>query len=276
MAAVFSLIIILSLSLLVVRIATVALTLTGVSYQLARFQAQSAFTGVGYTTTEAERIVRHPVRRRIAQLLMLLGNVGVVTAISSLILSFVDVQKTEMASRVLFLLLGIAAVWAIATSRWIEHELNLLIRWALRRWTRLEIVDYANLLRLSGDYGVREMQVQKGDWVTERPLRELDLTKEGMLVLGILRGEEDNYYGAPRPDTVIHAGDTLILYGRDDNLEELDERREGTGGDEAHERAMARQDKETAKERRREKRQEKRQRQREQEERDERLDQDVE
>ena len=42
---VISLLIVIVISMLVVRIATVALTLTGLSQPLARFQARSAFTG---------------------------------------------------------------------------------------------------------------------------------------------------------------------------------------------------------------------------------------
>ncbi len=44
-------------STLTVRIATVALTMTGIARDVARFQALSAFTGVGFTTTEAESII---------------------------------------------------------------------------------------------------------------------------------------------------------------------------------------------------------------------------
>ena len=87
MAALVSVLIVLTLSLLINRIATVALTLTGLSRQVASFQSRSAFTGVGFTTGEAEHIVSHPVRRRIIMLLMLLGNAGVVTTISSLLLT---------------------------------------------------------------------------------------------------------------------------------------------------------------------------------------------
>lgn len=38
------------LSLLITRIATNALSVTGLSRETARFQARSAFTGVGFTT----------------------------------------------------------------------------------------------------------------------------------------------------------------------------------------------------------------------------------
>ena len=77
MAAV-SVLVVLLVSLLVARVGTVALTLTGMSREAARFQARSAFFGVGFTTGEAEAVVGHPVRRRIIMWLILLGNAGVV------------------------------------------------------------------------------------------------------------------------------------------------------------------------------------------------------
>jgi hypothetical protein len=76
MAAVVTLLIIVTLSLLVTRIATVALTLTGMSREQARFQARSALTGTGFTTSEAEEVTNHPVRRRIVLFLMLVLHPG--------------------------------------------------------------------------------------------------------------------------------------------------------------------------------------------------------
>jgi len=45
---------------------------------------------------ESERVVNHPVRRRIIMLLMLTGNAGVVTAVSSLILTVVHQGGTKI------------------------------------------------------------------------------------------------------------------------------------------------------------------------------------
>ncbi|MBL7026171.1 MAG: potassium transporter TrkA, partial [Candidatus Marinimicrobia bacterium] len=58
MIAIFSFLIILTLSLIVTRIAAIALSVTGVSSETAQFQARSAFTGVGFTTTESESILK--------------------------------------------------------------------------------------------------------------------------------------------------------------------------------------------------------------------------
>ena len=73
-----TLLIIVMLSLLITRIASEALTHTGLSRESARFQARSAFSGVGFTTSESEQVVNHPVRRRILMVLMMLGNAGIV------------------------------------------------------------------------------------------------------------------------------------------------------------------------------------------------------
>jgi len=89
MIALFSLLLILTLSILITRVATLALAHTGLARQSTQFQARSAFTGVGFATREAEKVVNHPVRRRILMLLMLFGNAGIVTSVASMMLRFV-------------------------------------------------------------------------------------------------------------------------------------------------------------------------------------------
>lgn len=56
LSAVLPLIVIFILFILVVRIATVILKMTGLDENTARFQSVSAFTGTGFTTKEAEVI----------------------------------------------------------------------------------------------------------------------------------------------------------------------------------------------------------------------------
>lgn len=142
---------VLGLSLVVTRIAAIALAHTGLSEETARFQARSAFTGTGFTTGEAENVVSHPVRRRIIMLLMVARSAGFVTIVISLILSFAE---------------------------------------------------------LAG-----------------KTLRECQLLQEGATLLGITR-KNGEYVGAPRPDAVITAGDTVLLYGRRAVLKRLAGRRE--------------------------------------------------
>ena len=234
MESVFLLLVVLSLSLLVTRIATVALTLTGLSRESARFQARSAMTGVGFTTTEAEQVVHHPVRRRIVMLLMLVGNAGVVTAMASLILAFTNpVGAGGWVTRGVFLVGGIAVLWVLSSSAWVDRQMRWIIERALRRWTDLDVRDYASLLRLAGEYTISEVQVNEGDWLAEKTLAELELGSEGVLVLGI-QHRDGSYSGTPTGNTRIHPDETLLLYGRERLLEELDTRRAGPEGDAAH------------------------------------------
>ncbi len=241
MIPIISLLVALIISLLITRIATVALTLTGLSQQSARFQARSAFTGVGFTTTEAEKVVNHPVRRRILMLLMLLGNVGIVTVIASIILTFVDsTGGIAWYWSLLWLTLGLGFIWIVATSQWLDQRLSVLIGWALKRWAKMDVRDYAAVLHLSGDYGVMELQVEAEDWLAEKRLADLDLPDEGVLVLGIRR-LDGTYVGAPKGPTRIKADDTLLLYGRSPVLADLDQRRADITGEAAHHRLVAEQ-----------------------------------
>lgn len=240
-----SLLVVMVCSLLVVRVATVALVLTGLSKELARFQARSAFTGAGFTTAESEKVVHHPVRRRIIMLLMLLGNAGIVTAISSLVLSFVSTNESggffsSIWFKLLLLAIGVTGLWMVATSHWVDRRLSRVIAWALRRWTQLEARDYAGLLHLASGYAVIELLVEPEDWMAGRPLAELKLSDEGVLVLGIERPDGE-YVGAPRGLTTPRAGDTVLLYGPAEVLENLDDRRAGSSGNWDHVKAVDRQ-----------------------------------
>jgi len=251
MLAVVTVLAVLSVSVLITRIATIALTHTGLSKQVARFQARSAFSGVGYTTSEAETIVNHPVRRRIILLLMLMGNVGIVTVLSSTIIAFVGVKEsTDWLWRLLLLFGGLAALWAASYNRWVDQRLSRLIRIMLRRWTDLDVRDYVGLLHLGGQYVVTELQVQESDWLAGRTLGNSRLRDEGLMVLGIQRvnGEFD---GTPGGDTEVRAGDTLVIYGSVEAVEALDRRRKGIGGELSHLDGISRQKAAERKERKR-------------------------
>ncbi|NER48629.1 MAG: potassium transporter TrkA [Symploca sp. SIO1B1] len=239
MAALISLFMAIAISLLITRVAAEALTLTGLSRESAEFQARSAFTGAGFTTSESEQVVSHPVRRRILMWLMLLGNAGIITVISSLILTFVGTKGAgDWSQRIVVLILGLILISIVATNRRFSRYLSKMMHWALKRWTHLDVRDYASLLRLSGNYAVMEMQVDAEDWIANKPLCETHLRQEGILVLGIQR-LNGHYVGAPKGGSCIFSGDILILYGRLSTLNELDSRKQGMSGEEAHQQAVA-------------------------------------
>ncbi|MEZ6067686.1 MAG: TrkA C-terminal domain-containing protein [Planctomycetaceae bacterium] len=241
MIPIATLLVVLFLSLIVTRVGAMALVLTGLSHETARFQSRSAFSGVGYTTSEAESIVNHPVRRRIVMILMLLGNLGIGATVAASVPAMLQFSGSGSGwQSLLYLLIGLLILWLFANSQWVERWLNQLIAWSLRRFTRLDARDYVALLQLQQGFAVTEMHVRDDDWIADQTLKQLRLPDEGVIVLGLER-RDGMYIGAPVADTKIVAGDKLVLYGPIRRVQELDERRKGLGGAEAHAEAVVEQ-----------------------------------
>lgn len=248
MIAISSLLLVVALSLVITRVATVVLVATGLSRQVARFQARSALTGSGFTTSESEAVVNHPVRRRVVMTLMLLGNVGLVASAGTLILGFSGKGGGLEWVRVVELVAGLVALVFLSRSAVVDRWLTGVAARFLRRHSDVASRDLGGLLQLQGTYSVQELAVRRGDWMADRTLASLDLRDEGVVVLGVTRAD-GSYVGAPVGTTAVHDGDLLIVYGRDECLQELDRRPSGSAGEAAHRAAVARQAQEEAVER---------------------------
>lgn len=224
MSAILTTVFVIMLSLLVTRVAATALVLTGLSEEAARFQARSALTGTGFTTSEAEWVVNHPVRRRIIMLLMLVGRAGIVSVMAGVTVSFAGAESAGgTLSRFAVLVAAGVLMFLFVRSNAPNRMLSRTIERALRRYTHLKSRDYAGLLHLSGDYGVAEVGVQADDWVAGRTLRELRLREQGIVVLGIER-LDGTFEGAPKGTSVAEPGDTLVVYGSDSAIQAVDSR----------------------------------------------------
>jgi len=242
MIAIASLLIIILLSILVTRIATIALTHTGLTRSAAQFQARSALSGAGFTTSESEMVVNHPVRRKIVMILILMGNAGLVAAVSSLILTFVrQGEAAGLPLRVVLLVGGIVVLYGFASSKWVDRQMSRWIDRLLRRYTHLKVTDYASLLHLTGEYRLAELKIGSDDWLEGKALRNAGLREEGVNVLGIRRAN-GVYLGNPTPETRFETDDTLVLYGSIEAIKELDRRKKGFRGDREHREAVREQD----------------------------------
>lgn len=236
MYGIIVLVVVALVSLLITRVAAIALAGTGMTRTAARFQARSALSGVGFTTSEAESVVNHPVRRRIIMGLMLAGNVGLVTAVAGLIGGFVQTSDAaEAALRGGLLIGGLVAVYLLSKSQFVDERITRATSHLLQRYTDLDVRDYAALLHVAGDYGVKELQARPGGWLDGRTLGELRLRDEGVTVLGVVCADGD-YIGVPSGDTPISAGDTVILYGRSEVITEIGKRPTGHVGERQHDR----------------------------------------
>jgi len=232
---------VITLSLIIVRIGATALEMTGLSKEVASFQAQSAFSGTGFTTSESEYVVSHPVRRKIIRILIFLGSAGITSAMATLVLTFVGKSRSEATSYIIILALSLGTLYVVFTSKRVERWMKKWIRRFLQRaFPQLRVYDYTQLLGITHGYSISQIKVKKNSWLANKTLRELELDKEGILVLGIYRKTEKGeiYIGAPRGDTLIKPGDVLVCYGPENALLNLSQRLKGKEGDREHEKAV--------------------------------------
>ncbi|MEE8468392.1 MAG: TrkA C-terminal domain-containing protein [Planctomycetota bacterium] len=237
-----TLLLIITVSVVVMRVGAAALTETGISYDAAIFQAQSAFMGVGFTTSEAESVVSHPVRRRIIRGLMLLGFVAITSTLGTLVVTFASSSSEEMAAGTKALLLGggLVALWITIRLKPLEPLIDRAIAYSLERWTELQIIDYEGLLNLNKGYSVFTLPVHEDSWMAGKSLREMALANEGILILSITR-ENGFVIGTPASRTLLQPGDRLLIYGIENSADRLRERGCGSEGDEEHDLACRRQ-----------------------------------
>ena len=138
MTSIIAFFIIALVSLIAVRVGSTALMMTGLSWDTASFQAYSAFFGVGFTTREAEMVVNHPVRRRIIRDLILAGNVGLTSALATLV---VTLMQTATTSHLLMLVavaaVGVAGLLMLSRVGWLQKLLENGDRWETEIATNL-------------------------------------------------------------------------------------------------------------------------------------------
>jgi K+/H+ antiporter YhaU regulatory subunit KhtT len=242
MIGIISVILIVIFSIIITRIASIALTHTGLSRESSRFQARSAFTGVGFTTSESEKVVNHPVRRRILQVLMILGNAGIATGVASLIVGFSGLKGDQDTwIKIAMLIGGIIILWNLANSKWVDRQLSKIIDKGLKKYGKLQVSDYESLLHLSGEYRISEIPIEGDHWLTDKKLSNAKLRDEGMIVLGITR-KDGTFLGTPDGETKIRDGDSLTIYGRADGLKKIEKRSKGASGNQEHKKLTSEQD----------------------------------
>lgn len=216
----FALVLICLIALLCVRLGSTALQLTGMSQHVAQFQAASAFFGVGFTTKEAELVVDHPVRRRIILHLIIAGNIGLTSALATLLVTFTGDSERGLAGT--FGWLGITGILTLFIAlvfnlQVIRKPLDRFMEWSLKRTGIGHIRDYDYLLNLRDGFVIFDKEICEGHPWIDQALWETRPSDVGVVVLGIYR-KDGSFTGAPDKDTKVGLGDVLMVYGRDEDV----------------------------------------------------------
>jgi hypothetical protein len=210
MAYVGILLITIFISFIIVRIGGFALQLTGIEPEVARFQALSAFSGTGFTTREAERVVGHRTRRRIVTILIILGNAGTVTVIATLVASFTQVGGyVWFFIRLAIIIAGIVGLYQLIIRSDVgQRILDRLQRPFVERILRASPVT-EEIFHVDRDWTISLVTMERDS--KGIGLSVGDVTKEGDIqILGINRAGA--YLVRPLMEDKVAKGDQLLVY----------------------------------------------------------------
>ncbi len=228
MFAVVLLLVALVVSYVIIQIGAVAFEITGLERKKALFQSLSCFSTTGFTTRESETIVGHEQRRKIAMVLMILGNIGVITIISSFVVSLAD-QGTVLSLRNLGIMgAGMLVLTFLLRVPQINMLLRRLIRKELEAVAHLDVISDVEVLSQTAGYGVARLHVPEDSSLRGLPLRDSGLRQQDIIALFIDRG------GAaiplPAADRTIHTGDSMICFGLLERIARYGSRRSAMSG----------------------------------------------
>jgi len=224
-------VVIIVISAFIVKIAAVALNLTGLDSKRALFQSISAFTGTGFTTSDAELVVHHDIRRRIVMVLMVLGNAGLVSVISTLMLSFFKggMMLTPVLLNIIIILTAILVMIQVSRNKVLTRNLTKRIQARLMKTPTFTRKHVEEILRLAKGYGIAEVILNERCVDIGRTLFDSSFRQKDILILAIERGT--SVIPAPHAADRLLLNDTLICYGKLENISRIGEGAAVTGHD---------------------------------------------
>lgn len=214
MGAALAIVITFSISVLILRLATVALQIAGLSKDVAKFQALSAFSGSGFTSAETEQVVNFPVRRKVISYLMVIGNLGIVAVLSTLVIGFVQAGREleSVLSQLGWILGGVVIVWFFLLSATGERLTHKVMRWFLLRFTELGRIPYETLLQVGDEWSIAEHRITHQLMEhSGTPLADLtEMVKPGKVIA--IKCKHGTYTVQPDANHLLVAGESLILF----------------------------------------------------------------
>jgi hypothetical protein len=214
----------------IVQIGAIAFELTGMTWQQAKFQALSCFTGTGFTTRESELVTRNPQRRKVASVIMILGHAGDL----SLIATFVNYLRTIFEEDTIHYLPFTGIVVPIALWQIGKLIILLIILYYVHKYF------FKSMFWKKIAVGIKK-KLKKGKLVSNATFEEMTLGDSNFGVLRLVIKENDEYVNKtilesrfknltgsqiltiernykmipnPAPDTVLLEGDILYCFGK--------------------------------------------------------------
>ncbi|MFC1807619.1 cation:proton antiporter regulatory subunit [Candidatus Omnitrophota bacterium] len=232
--SIFVFVAVIIVSYFMVRIGASAFELTGLDPEQAHFQSLSAFTGTGFTTRESEQIMIHKQRRKIASVMMIFGNAGLVTLIATLVNSIrpdgssimvLPVIKQNIPSVFLpylnltIVLCVLFIVYRIFHSSKFASVLMDKVQQKMVDKKFIQRACFEELLLNAEGYGVSQVEVTEQNPLLGKTLSESRLREHDILLLSVSRDGENIIN--PAANIKFKTDDKLVCFGKLDNIRKM-------------------------------------------------------
>ncbi|MFC1646128.1 cation:proton antiporter regulatory subunit [Candidatus Omnitrophota bacterium] len=201
---------------LITEVSATALKLTGLDIHTSRFQALSALTGTGFTTKETELIMQHKNRRYIIMFLMVIGPIGFIAILSTVLLA---TRRYLALPQMAMLIVLTFAIFRFTKSKRMMVFLHRMIERQLkkRHYPRRIVLD--EVLELGKECGVAELKIDKNSAYKDKTLEQTGIKSKGFIVLAIERNGK--FISVPKANDTILVEDVLVVFGNISRLESL-------------------------------------------------------
>lgn len=206
------------LYLAVIEFLTISLKLTGLSYDISKFQSISIFSTIGFTTKESELITQHPLRRKLCSQMMVITHIANLTIMSSLFyylnkgVGLEDLRVVIVASLICLL------YRRLKLHAYLDIFLEKIL---LRRMmsNKNKTMFSREMVKKMGDYMLYLVMLDRDSNFIGKSIRNSKLKMKGIQVLNIDKG--NSFIGFPKPEYVFEAEDRLLIYGDISTIEEV-------------------------------------------------------
>ncbi|MEH7416311.1 TrkA C-terminal domain-containing protein [Neobacillus drentensis] len=196
--------------LAVIEIFVILFRLTGLKVEVSRFQVISMMTGTGFTTGESELILGHPVRRKLALVLILFGAFSLAVIISS-ISQFLS--EGLQAKEILIGAGTVITVFLVLKMERVKRLLAKAFNQEMKQNIELADLPVRDVFLKNKEDVLLELHIYEESTLVNQTISEAvkEHDELELVVLFIKRGDvkiRRHLY-----NTRIHEGDQLLIYG---------------------------------------------------------------
>jgi len=207
---IFGMLIFLAVWLFILWIGSIALEATGLERSRARFQALSALSGTGFTTSQAEAIVENPKRRRIATYLIFIGNTGIIALLLLVIIYARAGISTPSTSAIV---ITVVILLAIGLSIWlgiIDRITNGVLKLSGKELPFTGVT--SKIVYQTGDQAVVRLQIGKKSELAGKIISDTGIPKSDIRILALER--DSIVISPPSSSERLSENDSLLCYGK--------------------------------------------------------------